>query len=93
MHRDMAHYIILDTIERSIGRFAQPRCILNDGIEHWLNVRRRAGNHAQDLARGVLPQLTLGEFTLERFDPLYQLGEFMSGGGLFLSGPGLPFSA
>jgi hypothetical protein len=93
MHRDMAHYLILNTIERSIGRFAQPSCTLNDGIEHRLKVPRRAGNHAQNLARGVLPQLTLSEFALERFDLLYQLGKFIRGGRLFLNRPGLRFSA
>ena len=41
----------------SIGRVAQPSRILSNHIQHWLDVRRRAGDHAQDFARrGLLLQ-------------------------------------
>ena len=41
----------------SVFGIAQPRRIFSDDIEHRLNIRRRAGNHAQDFTRrGLLLQ-------------------------------------
>ena len=34
-----------------VSRAAQPRRVLRDRVEHRLDVRRRAGDHPQDLAR------------------------------------------
>ena len=48
------HDIAIDTIDRSISALAQPRGILGDGIQHWLNIRRRAGDHAQYFTRRCL---------------------------------------
>ena len=39
----------------------QPRGILGDGIQYWLNIRRRAGNDAKNLARCGLLLQSLGD--------------------------------
>ena len=45
---------------RASSGLAQPRRILCNGIQHRLNIRRRAGDHAQDLTRrGLLLQRLL----------------------------------
>jgi hypothetical protein len=42
----------------------QTRGVFSNSVEHRLKISGRTGNRAQDLARGVLPQLSVSEFTL-----------------------------
>ena len=63
------HAIIFDPLDKGIVGVAQPRGTLGDGVQHRLNVRRRAGDHAKDLARGGLLLQRFGEF-LEQPDVL-----------------------
>ena len=46
--------IAFSTPNRCVGCIAQPRSILRDHIQHRLNIRRRAGNDAQDFTRSSL---------------------------------------
>ena len=63
----MADAINADNI--GIARFAQPRGILRHHIEHWLNVRRRAGDDAQNFTCRCLLFQRFGEL-LEQPDIL-----------------------
>ena len=49
--RDMPHDITLYLINRRVSRFAYPGGIFSNHIQHWLNIRRRACDDAQNLAR------------------------------------------
>ena len=52
MSRDLSKQTIFDLHgNRCITRATNTRGILRNGIQHWLNIRRRTGNDAQDLAR------------------------------------------
>jgi hypothetical protein len=49
-----------------VPRITKSRSILGYHIEHWLDIRRRAGNHTQDLAGSGLLLQRLGEFLKSR---------------------------
>ena len=52
-----AQHVALYAIDLSINRVAQARGTFGNGVQHRLNVRRRAGDDAQDFAcRGLLLQ-------------------------------------
>jgi len=51
-----------------------PRGTLDDCIEHWLGVRRRAPNDAQNLARGYLLLKCILELTGPPFELVLQIG-------------------
>src|SRR5262249_5719533 len=54
------NHVSIDTMNQSIARITQPRCIFCDYIEHRLDIRRRTGNHAQYFTRrGLLFQRLL----------------------------------
>ena len=57
-------HIAIDAIDYGIGRFTQSRGILGDSIQHRLNVGRRAGDDAQNLARRGLLFQCFGELTV-----------------------------
>ena len=44
----------LAELNDTVGRLAEPRRVLRDGVEHWLNVRRRTGDDSQDFTCGSL---------------------------------------
>ena len=50
MRHDSKH-ITIDATDHASVASHKPRGVLGDGIQHRLNIRRRAGDHAQDLAR------------------------------------------
>jgi hypothetical protein len=54
MRRDKPKLIAVRTPNCRIARIAQPRGSLRDDIENRLNIRRRAGNYAQNLTRSSL---------------------------------------
>ena len=59
------HLVALDAIDLSIDRVAQPRGTLGNRVQHRLNVRRRTGDDAQDLARrGLLLQASVSPVRL-----------------------------
>ena len=43
--------VSVDVIDDRILRFCNFCCIFGDGVQHWLNIRRRAGDDAQDFTR------------------------------------------
>src|SRR5262249_25149814 len=47
-------FVPLDEPQRHVIDPANPRRALDDGIEHWLNVRRRAADDADHLGRSSL---------------------------------------
>src|SRR5215468_10065694 len=61
--------IVDDTIDESVQRLAQARCMLRDRIQHRLNIGRRTCNDAQNLTRRGLLLQRLLEF-LEQPDIL-----------------------
>ncbi len=57
MYRLEVHHIAIEAAERAEDTVAQSRGAFDDRGEDWLYVRRRAANHAEDLAgRRLLPQ-------------------------------------
>ena len=54
--------ITLDTLDLSISCVTEPRRVFGNHIEHRLNIGRRAGDDAKNLARRRLLFQRLGEF-------------------------------
>ena len=52
----------IDAIDCSVYRIAQPRSIFDNHVKHRLNIRRRAGDDAQDFTRRRLLFQRLLEF-------------------------------
>src|SRR5262245_26998749 len=47
---DEAQYIVIDTVDFTIVSLAELGRAQRDAVEHWFEVRWRAGNHSEDLA-------------------------------------------
>jgi hypothetical protein len=47
---DHGKNITIDATDKSVTRVTQPRGTLRDRVQHRLNIRRRAGDHAQNVA-------------------------------------------
>ena len=58
--------ITIDAIDKGIACFTQPRGIFRDHIQHRLDIRRRAGDHAQYFTRRGLLLQCFGEITIAR---------------------------
>src|SRR5688572_259358 len=61
--RDFPHDVALDAIDLSILRVAKARRVFRNCIQHRLDIRGRAGNHAQDLTRRRLLLQRLSKFS------------------------------
>jgi hypothetical protein len=60
--------VIIYTENLSVHRLTKPCCILGNYIKDGLKVRRRTGDHAQDLTSGGLLLCSFGEFSLTGFE-------------------------
>ncbi len=58
----MSQSIAIHEADQGIVRTTDPRGILRNGIQHWLQIRWRASDHAQDLARCGLLLQSLAKF-------------------------------
>src|SRR5688572_17590327 len=58
----MLEDITIDAIDQSVWHVAQPCGSLGNSIHYRLNIRRRAGNDFEDLARRSLLLQRFGEF-------------------------------
>jgi hypothetical protein len=47
---DHGKNITIDATDKSVTRVAQSRGTLRDHVQHRLNIRRRAGDHPQNVA-------------------------------------------
>ena len=70
--RTLFEGVAIDTIDRSISRITQPRGILRDHIQHRLDIRRRAGDDAQNLARRGLLLQRFGELAVASIELVEQ---------------------
>ena len=61
MSGQMKH-VAFDAKDARVVRPANTRRILRDHVQHWLDIRRRAGDYAQDFTRGSLLLQRLFEF-------------------------------
>jgi len=66
----------------AVGGSADTRGGLRDGLEHWLDVRRRARDHAEDLGRGRLLGEAVSQFTMALLQFLEQPHVFHGDDGL-----------
>ena len=67
--------VAFGTKYKTVGGIAQARGSFSDYIEHWLNVRRRAGDDTQNLARRRLLFQRLAEFSRLRGDRFLLRGD------------------
>ena len=54
VHCHLMNNVSVQTSDCGILSVTQLCCILRDYVQHWLNVRRRAGNDTQDFTRRSL---------------------------------------
>ena len=78
--------VAIDAENHSIGRVAQPRGIFRDHIQHRLDIRRRAGDHAQNLARRGLLLQRFGELAVASIELVEQPDVFDRDDGLASEG-------
>src|SRR5262245_49500532 len=73
----MGRHVETGTIEATndcVAGVAQAGCAGSNGIEHWLNIRRRAGDDTQDLTGGCLLLQRVGEVAIADLEFVEQAG-------------------
>jgi hypothetical protein len=66
---DETQALAVDPEDGGVDGLTEPRGALHHGVQHWLNVRRRLANHAEDLARRRLLFQRLRQPLLQVPDP------------------------
>src|SRR6185503_13374443 len=64
--------LTIDAIDQSVKCIAQARCVLRHHIQHRLDVRRRAGDHSQNLARRRLLLQSFSKLTVTSIELIEQ---------------------
>ena len=83
---DEAQPVVLPTEDRGVERLAQTGGGLRHGIEDGLDVRGRAGDHAEDLGRGRLLLQRFREVPIAGLQLLEQAHVFDGNHGLISEG-------